>query len=265
MKSIITKDFNLTYTIENGSFFRWYKYPDYYIVITNDCVIKAKQTNNILYYEGCSESYLKRFFRLDFRTGEIEGFRKFPLLHRICKEFSGLRLIQQNLWECTLSFILSINSSINMIQRNLEWLSQRYGRYKYNGFYLLPGPEKLGQCKIPTKIFGLRAKFLRRLPVDFIAIRNKLSCELPYQQKKNLLLSIYGVGDKVSECILLYSLNENNAFPVDRWIARFLIKFFDLKIKTFKKIREWAQDKFGENCGWLQQYIYMFARKYKIK
>lgn len=265
MKSIITKDFNLTYTIESGEFFRWNKINNFYIVISENYVIKIKQVGNILYYEGCPENYLKKFFRLDFPLEDIEGFKKFTLFQKIFKEFRGLRLIKQNLWECILSYILSINSSIKIIKNNLEWLSQRYGQYKKHGFYLLPKPHQLSGCYIPTKRFGLRAKFLRRLPQSFLTLQHQLKKNLSYYQKKELLLNIYGVGDKVSECILLYSLNEDNAFPVDRWIARFLIKYFDLKIKNPSKIREWAQDRFGEKCGWVQQYIYMFARNYKIK
>lgn len=265
MKIIITKDFNLTYTIESGEFFRWYRQDDFYIVITENYVIRVKQNNNNLHYEGCPENYLKDFFRLDFPIESIEGFRRFKQLQKIYKEFEGLRLIKQDPWECTLSFILSINSSIKMIRNNLEWLSRKYGRYKQDGFYLLPAIKELSQGRIFTRVFGLRAKFLRKLPDSFTAIKDKLNNNLTYQQKKDLLLNIYGIGDKVAECILLYSLNEDNAFPVDRWVARFLVKYFDLNIKSIKKIREWAQNKFGENCGWLQQYIYMFARKYKIR
>ncbi len=264
MQRIITKDFNLTYTLESGAFFRYYNQKDHYVVITQNYLIKIKQHNNNLYYEGCSEDFLKTFFRLDFSLENIDGFKKFAQLRKIYEEFKGLRLIKQDIWECTLSYMLSVNSSIKMIQKNLEWLSQKYGGKINNNFYSLPTPQKLKKGRIFTRIFGLRAKFLRRLPDSFIAIKNKLHGNLTYQQKKDLLLGIYGVGDKVAECILLYSLNENNAFPVDRWIARFLIKYFDLNMKSSKDIRKWAQDKFGENCGWVQQYLYLFARKYKI-
>ncbi len=264
MKTIITKDFNLSYTLESGQFFTWKKDDDFYTVISGKRIIRLKQKDNILWYEGCSEKFLREFFRLDFPLEKIEGFHRFPALYKKLKEFYGMRLIKQDVWECILSFVLSINSSIKIIQKNLEWLAKKYGCSEKDGCYFLPSLEQFQGVDVPTKIFGLRAKFLKKLGQSFIKIKDKLSSQLSYAQKKELLMSIYGVGDKVSECILLYSLNEDTAFPVDRWIARFLTRYFDLKIKSKRKIREWAQQTFGENCGWLQQYIYMFARKYKI-
>ncbi len=265
MKIIITKDFNLRYTLESGAYFRWKRDNDLYIVASGKYIIKLKQKDNILLYEGCSEKFLKEFFRLDLPLESIKGFNVFPSLKKILYEFYGLRLIKQDTWECILSFILSINSSIRIIKNNLDLLAKRYGCKGKYGWYLLPTVEQLQNAKISKRTFGLRAKFLRKLSESFSKIRDKIGSNLTYTQKKDLLMSIYGIGDKVSECVLLYSLNEDNAFPVDRWIARFLIKYFDLKIKAKRKIREWAQETFGENCGWLQQYIYMYARKYKIK
>ncbi|MFN7181121.1 MAG: DNA-3-methyladenine glycosylase family protein [Planctomycetota bacterium] len=264
MKSIITKDFNLRYTLESGQFFRWWKEKDFYVVVSGMNVIKVKQEKNVLLYSGCSEKFLQDFFRLGFLLEEIEGFRKFPFLRKIFHEFYGLRLIKMNLWECILSYILSINSQIKTIQNNLNWLATRYGT-KRDKYHLLPSCIEFQKIKVFPRFFGLRRKFLKKLADNYLTIKNELTDKLSYSDKKKLLMSIYGIGDKVSECILLYSLNEDNAFPVDRWVVRFLRRYFNLDIKCPRKIREWAQKTFGKNCGWLQQYIYIYARKYCIR
>jgi N-glycosylase/DNA lyase len=263
LNTIITKDFNLTYTIESGEFFRWYKKDGEYIVITTDKIITLRQINDILYFKGCDEKFIKEFFRLDFDIDAISAFDKFSILKRVRNEFKGLRLIKEDVWECTLSFVLSINSSIKAIQKSLDFIAKEYGEEK-NGYYLLPLPHNLINTTFSSKIFGLRAKFLNRLPTAFLKAQSALKEASSYLQKKQILMDIYGIGDKVSECILLYSLNHDNAFPVDRWIKRFLTKYFNLKVSSQAKIRQWAQEKFGEYCGWIQQYIYMFARKYKV-
>ena len=79
-----------------------------------------------------------------------------------------------------------------------------------------------------------------------------------YQESLEQLTNIPGVGDKVANCILLFSLNKLEAFPVDVWIKRVLREIYigdSLSIPD-TKIRNWAQEKFGQYSGYANQYLF---------
>ena len=81
-----------------------------------------------------------------------------------------------------------------------------------------------------------------------------------YEKAKDKLTTIKGVGDKVANCVLLYSLGYRNAFPVDVWIKRIMEHLYFENDTKNEVIYEFAKEKFGEYGGYAQQYLFYYAR-----
>jgi N-glycosylase/DNA lyase len=84
---------------------------------------------------------------------------------------------------------------------------------------------------------------------------------LPYEQAREALLTVPGVGDKVADCVLLFSLDKLEAFPMDRWVRRavgegYSSHFGGDQQPSYKAVRAWAQEYFGQYAGYAQQYLF---------
>ena len=81
--------------------------------------------------------------------------------------------------------------------------------------------------------------------------------KVSYDEALDFLNSLPGVGDKVANCVLLFSLDKLEAFPIDRWVSRALEKFyFDDCIPSYQDTVVWAHDYFGCYAGYAQQYLF---------
>jgi len=84
---------------------------------------------------------------------------------------------------------------------------------------------------------------------------------LPTDEIRKELLKLPGVGNKVADCIILYSLGKFDAFPVDTWIRKVMEQlYFDGEETPISKIQDLAKDKFGEIAGFVQQYLFHYTR-----
>jgi len=181
----------------------------------------------------------------------------------------GLRVLRQPLWECLASFILSTVNNIPRIQRIVNRLSAEFGAQSTlpEGRPAFPTAEALAGVPIETLYecgTGFRARGLSE------AARAMANGELdeaelramPTDQARARLTSLYGVGDKVAGCILLYGLGHFEAFPVDVWIKREMERlYFDGRERTAARVRDFAEDRFGEWAGYAQVYLFHGARK----
>ena len=180
----------------------------------------------------------------------------------------GLRVLRQPLWECLASFILSTVNNIPRIQRIVNRLSDELGAESTlpEGRPAFPTAEALADVSIETLYecgTGFRARGLSE------AARAMASGELdeaelramPVDEARARLTKLYGVGDKVAGCILLYGLGCFDAFPVDVWIKREMERlYFGGKEKTATSIQDFAEDRFGEWAGYAQVYLFHGAR-----
>ncbi len=181
----------------------------------------------------------------------------------------GLRVLRQPLWECLASFILSTVNNIPRIQRIVNRLSEEFGASSHlpDGRPGFPTAEAMAEVSIETPRecgTGFRARGLSEAAMA-MASGELDEAELrgaPVDEARSRLVSLYGVGDKVAGCVLLYGLGRFEAFPVDVWIKREMERlYFGGRETTPARIRELAEDRFGQWAGYAQVYLFHGARK----
>ena len=175
----------------------------------------------------------------------------------------GIRILRQDLWETIVSFIISANNNIPRIKKIINRLCELYGeRIEFDGrvFYGFPDPETLAVLDV-TDLAEIRAGFRDKYIID--AAKKVVSGEvnldmiprLNNKSAKAELMKIKGVGGKVADCVLLFSLGRHNVFPLDVWTKRILINLYGI---SEKEIPEFIHSKFGHNAGIAQQYLYNY-------
>ena len=175
--------------------------------------------------------------------------------------------MRQNPYETTISFLFSIQNSIPVIKRRLNLLSEIVGegiRVDGKMYYFFPGSEALKNLDAQS-VRKLHLGFREKWFVDFVQNYDETFFERilrkSFEEKEKKLLNIKGVGKKVAHCILLFSMNELSAFPVDVWIKRGMYELFEVKGSS-KKITETGRGMFGKYAGYAQEYLFYYLRNY---
>ncbi|MCL2135136.1 MAG: hypothetical protein FWH37_06240 [Candidatus Bathyarchaeota archaeon] len=285
MKLKLDITFNLDYSLGCGQVFRFKKQQDWWYGLFCDKIFKIRQTNNYLEYEGADTTFVKTFFNLNDDLPKItQHINKDPYIGAAIKQFEGLRLVNQDPWECLISYICATNKNIAAIEKTLFKLSQKYGEKRYftnKNFWLFPSTEKLAQASIQdlkTCGLGYRAKYVQATAKQILDKQIKLEelKMLPYTEAKKRLLEFSGVGLKVADCVLLFSLQKTEAFPVDVWIKRILLNHYtkhlphnlvkhlkcqdSLSNGEYEKLGLFGREYFGNYAGYAQEYLYHYER-----
>jgi len=266
MGKIKVKYFNLTHTLECGQIFRINRVNGWYFVNAQDKFFKIKQIRNEIEFHGVDKEFIVHFFSLNENLPKIlKEINKDKYVEKSIDKYRGLRLIKQDPWESLISFICSSASNIPRIKSKLKALSESFGKkITLDGVraYTFPLPGKMNDYgKILDAKTGFRARYILEAnnTID-IKHLNSLRTQ-PYNLAKNELKKINGVGDKVADCVLLFSLGFYQAIPVDTWIKKTMqLLYFDNTTISNEKIREFGLDYFGTYAGYAQQYLFMFAR-----
>lgn len=270
MRSLSVKDFDLKYSLECGQFFRYFydEKRQEYIVQSRDRIFRIKQKGNRIFYEGDVDPYfLKRFFRLDDDYPAI--IRRISVDKHVkdaVRKYPGLRIIRQDPWECTISYICSSASNIPRIQKNIENISRSFGEERnILGFesHAFPKPGTI-DCKRTINGCGVGFRNSYIIEANHLWSRKfeDLVRKSSYEEAKSMLKSVPGIGDKVADCILLFSFDRLEAFPVDVWIKRVMERiYFGGRSVSNKRIREFAQEYWGEYAGYAQQFLYHYWRE----
>lgn len=273
------KDFDLEQTLECGQCFRYIKVKEqHYKVIAFGRILEVEQRKHELHFHNSSEedfnNYWESYFDLTRDYGSIkELLIKDEVLKEAVDDKPGVRIIRQDFWECLISFIISQNKAIPHIQKIIKNISQAYGDYigEHEGekLYAFPTPEQLSQAT-EQDIRDLKAGF--RAPYIVDATKRVLSEELPIrkledmttEEAKEYLLQIKGVGNKIADCVLLFSLGRHDVFPIDIWVKRIMETLYLKEDTKLPAIQAYAKEKFGEHAGFAQQYLFYYARDKKI-
>lgn len=287
------KDFNIKQILECGQCFRWERITDTdYIIVAYRRVIEVIQEGSTVTILNTNmkdfNEIWKQYFDLEVNYGEIkEELSKDELLRKSVEFGYGIRILNQDPFEMLISFIISARNSIPSIMKTIKKISERWGdkiEYKGNIYYAFPTPEQLKEA-ILEEIKETGASFRSKYIVDTIgkvnaAIETKnngtLNEELqqfdleyikslPTDECHKALQNFMGVGAKVADCIMLFSMAKKSAFPVDVWIKRAMIHFYLAPDVSLNKIRVFGRDKFGELSGMAQQYLFYYARENNIK
>lgn len=266
MISLAVRNFDLDHTLNSGQVFRFVSFGDHYLLHTGDCIFTVRQKGERIFFEGVEEEFIARFFRLDDDMEEIyREIRKDPFIGRAIDLSHGLRLIRQDPWECLASFLCSSVKNIQHIKCIIEHLCRHYGKAlsmgNYRG-YGFPPPERIDKAPDLLRIkAGFRARYLAETSklaksMDLGELR-----KWNYWDAREKLMEFPGVGEKIADCVLLYSLEFTQAFPVDTWIRRAMrLGYFGGKELPDREIQELAWRHFGRYAGYAQQYLYYYAR-----
>ena len=272
------KNFVLPHIFENGQCFRWIRTDkDTYIIVAKNRVIELEVDNEDLIIHNSNiedfENIWIDYFDFERDYDSLKNSLKIDenLIEAI-KFGHGLRILNQAPFEMIISFIISSNNRIPMIKRAIENISKNFGEsVSYNGkdYYLFPKIEDLvnvTQEEFKNCTVGFRDKYLVNT-IKMISEQNNISeiISLPDDECHLKLQEFSGVGSKVSDCIMLFSMKKYSAFPVDVWVKRAMMKFYVAPDFSLKKIRDFGRDMFKELSGFVQQYLFYYVRENKIK
>jgi len=266
MGKMRVKEFNLEHTLECGQIFRINKQDNWYYVNARDKFFKICQIKNEIEFHGANKEFITHFFSLDENLSKIlKEINKDRYIEKSIDKYRGLRILKQDPWECLISFICSAASNIPRIKAKLNALSKTFGKEVSIGGidnYTFPRPGNINNYKnIINAKTGFRAKYIFDAN-NSINIKNLNSLKtLSYENAKSELKKVNGVGDKVADCVMLFSLGFSQAFPVDTWIKKIMqLLYFDNTTVSNEKIRAFGLDYFGTHAGYAQQYLFMFSR-----
>ncbi len=277
------ESFNLKHIFECGQCFRWNKAEDgSFIGVVKNAVIKVKKENNKIIFTGtCNnnedfKSLVRYYFDLDTNYTEYKEklFQIDEYMRESIKFGEGIRILRQDLWETIISFIISANNNIPRIKKIIERISKAYGRkleFENKEYYTFPTVEELSKASVED-LRGLGLGFRdKRIYNTTKMILNK---EFDLENLKKLndtklmkeeLLKLDGVGPKVADCILLFSLKRVDAFPIDVWVRRVMNDLYihneDENKVNKKELQKLAEDKFKGLSGIAQQYLFYWKRE----
>lgn len=258
--------FDLRHTLESGQFFRWTREGDDYTVVRGLRLFRVRQERAELHAVGADAWFLQEFLALDHDLADVERrLRRDRKLWEALDFAPGLRLLRQDPWECAAAFILSIASNIPRITRNVADLARTFGApLRLGGLeaHAFPRPGQIEDEGALRRLrLGFRARYL--VQAERLARAGLLEeiARLPYEEAKDALMVIPGVGEKVADCILLFAYGRLNAFPVDTWIRRVMReRFFAGRRVPDRAIRAFASERWGDLAGYAQQVLYHWSR-----
>jgi N-glycosylase/DNA lyase len=270
-------DYDLDATIESGQAFRWKPHEAGWVGVVDGRWVRLKTSRGCIDAEvafPCGNwRWLEEYLQLDVDYAQV--IRSLPVdepMRRAVECCHGLRLLRQDPWECLASFILSSTKQIVQIQQVIELLCQRYGAPipvpagwpKVNAFPTAGRLAAVSEAELRCCKMGFRAPYLReaarQIAGGYLDLR-ALTC-LPMIEARQRLMELPGVGRKIADCVMLFSLGFAQAFPVDVWIQKALLEcYFSRRQKIpLARMHALVETQFGPWAGYAQQYLFHYFR-----
>lgn len=279
-KIIITgiDDFDLDHIFDSGQCFRWCKEGDgSYTGVAHKKIINVNYINHRIILSNTTlkdyREIWKNYFDLDRDYGKIkkELSEKDPILAQAISFGKGMRILNQDKWETTISFIISQNNNIPRIKKCIESICQSFGEYlgEYRGkdHYAFPDPEVIAGLSLSDLDIcrlGYRAKYIletaKAIYKDRGAALNQLG-EAEMGQAQAYLQSLCGVGPKVANCIMLFSMGKSESFPIDVWVKRVMNRVYSIDENDSAAMLAYASEHFSRYGGIAQQYLFYYIRE----
>ena len=273
MKTLTVDRFNLHDTIESGQTFTWVREGDGYVNSDLGQVIYVEQVGNILHYDTSSHSVdFNKLFRLDDPLDKIQGeITREGIMSDSIAFAPNLRIVRDPLVPCLISFISSIQKNIPAIHTLMNNIREKWGpiyEFREKTYYGFPSLEDLSTATV-SDFEGLNAGYRSKFFVETIdaMYKGEVTEEhlrtMEYSEAHRTLKTLHGVGDKVADCVCLFSLGFLEAFPIDVWIEKVIhshYPIFEREGKNYQKKSEAARNYFGQYAGYAQEYLFYYAR-----
>lgn len=280
------KSFKVKDVFDCGQCFRWNEQADgSYTGIFENNVLNVKQEKDAHGYKitisgicvGDIKEVSRKYFDLDRNYEEIKSTLSSidEYLEESIAYGEGIRILNQDLWEMIISFIISANNNIPRIKGIIDRMSQKYGskiEFRGQDYYTFPTVEALSKASIEDLRalgLGFRDKYIfettKKVKSGEVSLE-EMKTEKDTIKVRNKLLTLSGVGPKVADCILLFSiLKRFDVFPIDVWVRRVMNDLYihnhdETKVNK-KEIEQLAKAKFGELEGIAQQYLFYWKRE----
>ena len=276
------KSFELADIFDCGQCFRWNKQEDgsYTGIFKGNVMNVQKQGDTVIFKGMCTgdiKEIVEEYFDLNRDYEKLkEELSKIDNNIKVSIEYGkGIRILNQDLWEIIISYIISANNNIPRIKGIIERMSKKYGKeIEWNGekYYTFPTIEELKDVTVEdyrnlgTGFRDIRLYETVKMISDGKIKLDELQKNPDTHEVREQLLTLSGVGPKVADCILLFStLKRFEVFPIDVWVRRVMnelyIKNEDETKVNKKEIEKIAQDKFGNLAGLAQQYLFYWKRE----
>lgn len=264
---VIPAAFDLAQTLDCGQAFRWAPVEEqgrlWWEGAAGNRFLRLRQEGKKIFL-SCTPVEYEKFWRNYFDLEEdYEQKREAlsamsPVLKEAASFAPGIRILRQEPWETLGSFLISQNNNIPRIKGIIRRLCQLFGEpIPGSSLFAFPSPEALAPLAVSdlaTLGAGYRAKYL--IDAAQKVVSGEVSLEkiktAPVEKGREELQKIMGVGPKVAECVLLYGFHKTQCFPMDVWMKRAMSTL----------LPGHAPERFGENAGLAQQYIFHYSRNH---
>jgi N-glycosylase/DNA lyase len=280
-----SQPFDLDVTLCCGQAFRWDKRGEWWYGVVGEKALKIRQTSNGLEFENSNIKFVKGYFGLNDDLQKIlSQIHVDEHVGQAINAFKGLRILRQEPWECLISYICATYKNIKAIKHMLLNLSEKFGEKTcFDGckFYTFPTSKKLAKATVDELSkcgLGYRAKYVSETAkmvyercLEIGSLRNS-----SYEDAKRSLLDFPGVGLKVADCVSLFSLGKYEAFPVDVWMKRAMLRCYTNHFSTefvqrilnrksfsdsdYEELSLFGRTYFGKYAGYAQEYLYHYER-----
>ena len=275
----VGQNFNLDVILDGTQDFRWHPWQDnWHTGVLDGNLIHIRQVDGVVEYRAAAslDAPLASYFRLDDDIPAIHAdlSARDDRMAELVSKYSYLRVLRQpDPWECVVSYICSATNNVSRISAIVEKIAKALGhQVELDGEvrYTFPGPDTVLEAGV-ERLAGLELGLDRHSKIVAAAERvhdgrlNLTRLSQPnvcYAEAKRRLMGCYGIGDKVADCISLFTLDKMDAFPVDRWVERAVAPYFPCQERAWgDELVMWAQDYFGQYAGYANQLLFHDQRK----
>lgn len=274
------ENFNPEHIFECGQAFRWERQEDgsYTLVAFNRVINVSLDEEDVVIKNTSLEDFENIWIdyfdlKADYKSMQ-ETFNEDPIMQEAIEYGKGIRILKQDPFETTISFIISANNRIPQIKKSIELIARTYGDsigfYEGKEYFSFPSPQALAQVDVSELREICRVGFRDQRIID---VSKMVACgdldlnilkERNREDIKNVLITLPGIGPKIADCITLFAYNKKDSFPVDVWIKR-VMEFLYFKEDVNKnKLAMLSREKFGPFAGLAQQYLFYYGRENSI-
>ncbi|MDR1067724.1 MAG: 8-oxoguanine DNA glycosylase [Clostridiales Family XIII bacterium] len=283
-------DFNLDDTFDCGQCFRWNRESDgsWSGIVAGAFAnisfapTRGENTGSVVIWSNLHagdparrEAYWRDYLDLGRDYGAIKRIlgTEDPVMQKAIKAGPGIRILNQNKWETLISFLISQNNNIPRIRGCIESLcrahGRRIGKLKGSSVFSFPTIERLAALEdsdLDMCRLGYRARYIAETAKQVArdgGARLEAGEDVPTAEIESYLESLTGVGPKVANCIMLFSMKKTEVFPIDVWVRRVMNRFYGMGEENVSAIKDYAERNFGEYGGIAQQYLFNYIRTIK--
>ncbi len=260
---------NLAQTLGCGQTFRWREREDgSWVGPLDGQLVTLRKKGKMLLVDSMPggrgvRTLVETHLRKDDDVATIKNFlREDPVLARGLDSFSGLRIVKLDEWECLCSFALATYANIPRISKMIETLASRFGEPIWSGVNAFPTLDRMRRApmsKLSGCGLGYRADYIHEMAHALDDDSIERLRRMGYEDLRQSLIKLPGVGDKVADCVALFGFGKLEAFPIDVWMMRALKRLYH-KTGSYAKLRAFAHERFGPYAGYAQEYLYYNER-----